>query len=220
MPPINERVFIMAMKLTASEKQLDNTLRSINKHLSDVFKTFGGGSYEYEKAQAVVKSKLKGSVFRMPEYNSNGEMVKPLQIGRSRASLDTLKNQTNEVNEIRQFEKDVEKSSIVQAQKYIEKLKKEGVKQTRQNIRVFATSIHESSFNDIYKAVMDSIDIPDIEKNIFRQKSATIHVNGLEQAEQYGVELLVKYNKTYFDSLGDEPDEEPNAESFDINQLR
>lgn len=210
----------MAMKLTASEKQLDNTLRSINKHLSDVFKTFGGESYEYEKAQAVVKSKLKGSVFRMPEYNANGEMIKPLQIGRSRSALDVLKNQTNEVNEVRQFEKDVEKSANVQAQKYIEKLKSESVKPTLQNIRSFATSIHESSFNDIYKAVMDSIDIPNDEKDIFRQISKGIHVNGLEQAEQYGQELLVRYNTAYFDSLGSEPDEEPNAESFDINQLQ
>lgn len=209
----------MAMKLTASEKQLDNTLRSINKHLSDVFKTFGGESYEYEKAQAVVKSKLKGSVFRMPEYNSSGEMVKPLQIGRSRASLDTLKNQTNEVNEIRQFEKDVEKSSKVQAQKYIERLIKEGIKPTQQNIRGFATSIHESSFNDIYKEVMNNPNIPDYEKIIFKNKSSTIHVNGLEQAEQYGQELLVRYDTVYFDSLGDEPDYAEGAESFNINQL-
>ena len=87
----------MAMKLTASEKKLDNTLRSINKHLNEVFKTFGGNSYEYEKAQAAVKSKLQGNVFRMPEYNDKGEMIKPLQIGRSRQALNTLNNQTNAV---------------------------------------------------------------------------------------------------------------------------
>lgn len=210
----------MAMKLTASEKKLDNTLRSINKHLNDVFKTFGGNSYEYEKAQATVKSKLKGAVLRMPEYGTNGEMVRPLQIGRSRASLNTLKSQTNEINDIRDFEKNVEKSAKVQAQKYIKKLKSKGVKATQQRVRDFATSIHNNSFNDIYKDVMNNTNIPDIEKNIFRNKSSKIHVDGLEQAEQYGQELLIKYDTTYFDSLGSEPDDEPFAESFDINQLQ
>lgn len=208
------------MKLTESEKKLDNTLRSINKHLSDVFKTFGGNSYEYGKAQSVVKSKLQGSVFKMPEYGENGEMLKPLQVGRSRAALNTLKSQTNEVNEVRQFEKGVEKSAKVQAQKYIQKLKSEGVKATQQRIRDFATSIHHNSFNDIYKSVMDNTNISDFEKNIFRNKSSKIHVDGLDQAEQYGQELLIKYDTAYFDSLGSEPDEEPFAESFDINQLQ
>lgn len=210
----------MAMKLTESEKKLDNTLRSINKHLNEVFKTFGGNSYEYEKAQSVVKSKLQGSVFKMPEYGENGEMLKPLQVGRSRTALNALKSQTNEVNEVRQFEKDVEKSAKVQAQKYIQKLKSEGVKATSQRIRDFATSIKHNSFNDIYKDVMNNPNIPDIEKNIFRNKASKIHVDGLEQAEQYGQELLIKYDTAYFESLGDEPDEEPFAESFDINQLQ
>lgn len=209
----------MAMKLTASEKKLDNTLRSINKHLKDVFKTFGGNSYEYEKAQATVKSKLQGAVLRMPEYNTSGEMVKPLQIGRSRQALNTLSSQTNEVNEVRQYEKDVEKSAKVQAQKYLQRLKQENKSLTVQRVRDFATSIHNNSFNDIYKDVMNNSNIPDLEKDMFRQRSRNIHVDGLEQAEQYGQELLVKYDTVYFDSLGSEPDAEPFAESFDINQL-
>lgn len=209
----------MAMKLTESEKKLDNTLRSINKHLNEVFKTFGGNSYEYEKAQSVVKSKLQGSVFRMPEYNDSGEMIKPMQIGRSRTALNVLISQTNEVNEVRQFEKDVEKSAKVQAQKYIGKLKSEGVKATQQRIREFATSIKHNSFNDIYKDIMNNPNIQDAEKNIFLQKTRKIHTDGLEQAEQYGQELLIKYDTVYFESLGDEPDAEPFAESFDINQL-
>lgn len=210
----------MAMKLTESEKKLDNTLRSINKHLNDVFKTFGGNSYEYEKAQSVVKSKLHGSVFKMPEYNENGEMINPLQVGRSRTALNVLKSQTNEVNEVRQFEKDVEKSAKVQAQKYYQRLKKEDEELTVQHVRDFATSIHNNSFNDIYKDVMNDSNIPQFEKDIFKGKSRVIHTEGLEQAEQYGQELLVKYDTVYFESLGDEPDAEPFAESFDINQLQ
>lgn len=208
------------MKLTASEKQLDNTLRSINKHLNEVFKTFGGNSYEYEKAQSVVKSKLQGSVFRMPEYNDKGEMIKPLQIGRSRASLSALKSQTNEVNEVRQYEKDVEKSAKEQAQKYLQRLKQENKSLTVQRVRDFATSIHNNSFNDIYKDVVNNSNIPPFEIDIFKGKARVIHTEGLEQAEQYGQELLVKYDTAYFDSLGGEPDAEPFAESFDINQLQ
>lgn len=207
------------MKLTESEKKLDNTLRSINKHLNEVFKTFGGNSYEYEKAQSVVKSKLQGAVLRMPEYNDNGEMIKPLQIGRSRQALSTLSSQTNNINDIRNFEKNVEKSAKVQAQKYIKKIKSRGVKATAQRVRDFAKSIKKNSFNDIYKDVMNNPNIPDIEKNIFRNKASKIHVDGLEQADQYGQELLFKYDTVYFDSLGDESDAEPFAESFDINQL-
>ena len=134
--------------------------------------------------------------------------------------IKNLKNKANEVKEVRQFEKDVEKSAKVQAQKYIQRLKSEGVKATSQRIREFATSIKHNSFNDIYKDVMNNPNIPDIEKNIFRNKSSKIHVDGLEQAEQYGQELLVKYDTVYIDSLGSEPDYEPNAESFDINQLQ
>lgn len=207
------------MKLTESEKELDNTLRSINKHLNEVFNTFGGNSYEYEKAQSVVKSKLQGSVFKMPEYNDSGEMIKPMQIGRSRTALNALKSQTNEVNEVRQFEKDVEKSAKVQAQKYLQRLKKESKPLTIQNVRGFATSIHNNSFNDIYKAVVNNSNIPPYEIDIFKGKARVIHTEGLEQAEQYGQELLVKYDTVYIDSLGSEPDYEPNAESFDINQL-
>lgn len=209
----------MAMKLTESEKKLDNTLRSINKHLNEVFKTFGGNSYEYEKAQSVVKSKLQGSVFRMPEYDENGEMIKPMQIGRSRTALNALKSQANEVNEVRQYEKDVEKSAKVQAQKYLQRLEKESKPLTIQNVRGFATSIHNSSFNDIYKAVVDNSNIPPYEIDIFKGKARVIHTEGLEQAEQYGQNLLVQYDTVYIDSLGSEPDYEPNAESFDINQL-
>lgn len=209
----------MAMKLTESEKKLDNTLRSINKHLNEVFKTFGGNSYEYEKAQSVVKSKLQGSVFKMPEYNDRGEMIKPMQIGRSRTALNALKSQVNEVNEVRQFEKDVEKSAKVQAQKYYQRLKKENKELTVQRVRDFATSIKNNSFNDIYKDVMDNSNIPDFEKDIFKGKARIIHTEGVEQAEQYGQELLVRYDTVYFDSLGDEPDYAEGAESFNINQL-
>lgn len=210
----------MAMKLTASEKKLDNTLRSINKHLNEVFKTFGGNSYEYEKAQSVVKSKLQGAVLRMPEYGANGEMIKPLQIGRSRQALNTLSSQTNEVNEIRQFEKDVEKSAKVQAQKYLQRLKQENKSLTVQRVRDFATSIHNNSFNDIYKDVVNNSNIPPFEIDIFKGKARVINTEGLEQAEQYGQKLLVKYDTAYIDSLGGEPDAEPFAESFDINQLQ
>lgn len=208
------------MKLTASEKKLDNTLRSINKHLNEVFKIFGGNSYEYEKAQSVVKSKLQGSVFRMPEYNDSGEMIKPMQIGRSRTALNALKSQTNEVNEVRQFEIYTEQSAKTQRTKYYEKLKEEGYNPTQQRIKEFATSVHRNSFNDIYKDVINNPNIPSIEKDIFRNKARVIHTDGLEQAEQYGQELLVQYDTVYIDSLGSEPDYEPNAESFDINQLQ
>lgn len=208
----------MSMKLTTAEKQLDNTLRSINKHLSDVFKTFGGGSYEYEKAQAVVKSQLHGNVFRMPEYEK-GKMIKPLQVKRGRNALHALSSQVKEVKQVRQYEKDVEKSAKVQAQKYIERLKKDNVKPTVQNIKKLAVSIHSTSFNDIYSSVMNDSKIPDFEKLMFRKMSSNIHVDGMEQAEQFGTELLTKYSDIYYDSLGDEEAYADGAEDFDINQL-
>lgn len=208
----------MSMKLTIAEKQLDSTLRSINKHLSDVFKTFGGGSHEYEKAQAVVKSQLHGNVFRMPEYEK-GKMIKPMQLKRGRNALHAFTNQVEEVKQVRQYEKDVEKSAKVQAQKYIERLKKDNVKPTVQNIKKLATSIHSTSFNDIYTSVMNDSKIPDFEKLMFRKMSSNIHVNGMEQAEQFGTELLTKYSDIYYDSLGDEETYADGAEDFDINQL-
>lgn len=208
----------MSMKLTTSEKKLDNMLRSINKHLSDVFKTFGGGSHEYEKAQAVVKSQLHGNVFRMPEYDK-GKMIKPLQLKRGRNALHAFSSQTKEVKQVRQYEKDVEKSAKVQAQNYIERLKKDDVKPTVQNIKKLATSIHGTSFNDIYSIIMNDSKIPDFEKLMFRKMSSNIHVDGMEQAEQFGTELLTKYSDIYYDSLGDEETYADGAEDFDINQL-
>lgn len=208
----------MSMKLTTAEKQLDSTLRSINKHLSDVFKTFGGGSHEYEKAQALVKTQLHGNVFRMPEYDK-GKMIKPLQLKRGRNALHALSSQVKEAKQVRQYEKDVEKSAKVQAQKYIERLKKDNVKPTVQNIKKLATSIHSTSFNDIYTSVMNDSKIPDFEKLMFRKMSSNIHVNGMEQAEQFGTELLTKYSDIYYDSLGDEETYADGAEDFDINQL-
>lgn len=208
----------MSMKLTTSEKKLDNMLRSINKHLSDVFKTFGGGSHEYEKAQAVVKSQLHGNVFRMPEYDK-GKMIKPLQLKRGRNALHAFSSQVKEVKQVRQYEKNVEKSAKVQAQKYIERLKKDNVKPTVQNINKLAISIHRTSFNDIYSSVMNDSKIPDFEKLMFRKMSSNIHVDGMEQAEQFGIELLTKYSDIYYDSLGDEEAYADGAEDFDINQL-
>lgn len=208
----------MSMKLTTSEKKLDNMLRSINKHLSDVFKTFGGGSHEYEKAQVVVKSQLHGNVFRMPEYDK-GKMIKPLQLKRGRNALHAFSSQTKEVKQVRQYEKDVEKSAKVQAQTYIERLKKDDVKPTVQNIKKLATSIHGTSFNDIYSIIMNDSKIPDFEKLMFRKMSSNIHVDGMEQAEQFGTELLTKYSDIYYDSLGDEETYADGAEDFDINQL-
>lgn len=215
----------MAMKLTESEKKIDNMLRSINQHLKDVFTVFGGNSAEYEQAQNSVFQTLSTlTQMKKPEYNDNNVMTSPLQILRSRNAIAEimLKDLQDTVKDVREQQKK-EGSAKTQAQKYIKKLQEKNITPSVQNIRVYAKKLHSQAFNDTYKAIMESEKIPDVEKNIFRGLCKKIHVNGysyLQYVTDYGNNLLDKYENIYQQNLGDLDDTEENASDFDINQLQ
>ena len=214
----------MAMKLTESEKKIDNMLRTINQHLKDVFTTFGGKSQEYETAQNEVFTKLSTlTQMKKPEYNENGEMITPLQISRSRNSISEikLKDMENTVKDVREQQKKTG-SAKMQAQKYIKKIQAQNITPTTQNIRVYAKKTHRQGFADIYNAVTNSENIPEFEQNAFIALCKKINVNDygyLSYVEEYGKNLIDKYENIYQQNLGDSDDTDENATDFDINQL-
>lgn len=214
----------MAMKLTESEKKIDNMLRSINQHLKDVFTTFGGKSVEYETAQNDVFTKLSVlTQIKKPEYDENNVMTKPLQLSRGRNAIAEIKLKEMEetVKDVREEQKKTG-SAKMQAQKYIKKLQEKNISPTTQNIRVYAKKLHSQEFNDTYKAIMESEKIPEFEKNTFRGLCKKINVNDytyLQYVTDYGNNLLAKYENIYQQNLGDKDDTDENARDFDINQL-
>lgn len=214
----------MAMKLTADERKIDNMLRSINKHLSDVFTTFGGKSAEYEHAQNTVFQTLSTlTQIKKPEYDENNVMTKPLQFSRSRNAIAEimLKDLQDTVKDVREQQKKAG-SAKQQAQKYIKKLQEKNITPSVQNIRVYAKKLHTQTFNDTYKAIMEFENIPEFEKNNFISLCKKIHVNDytyLQYVTNYGNNLLDKYENIYQQNLGDYNDTDENASEFDINQL-
>ena len=213
------------MKLTADERKIDNMLRSINKHLSDVFTTFGGKSTEYEKAQNEVYTKLSTlTQIKKPEYNDSGEMTSPLQLSRSRNAIAEikLKEMENTVKDVREEQKKTG-SAKMQAQKYIKKMQAQNIAPTTQNIRAYAKKLHSQDFADMYNAVTASENIPEFEQNAFIALCKKINVNDygyLSYVEEYGKNLLDKYKNIYQQNLGDKDDTDENALYFDNNQLQ
>lgn len=215
----------MAMKLTESEKKIDNMLRSINQHLKDVFAVFGGNSAEYEHAQSTVFQTMSTlTQMKKPEYNDKGEMTKPLQLSRSRNSIAEikLKELQETVKDVREQQKR-EGSAKQQAQKYIKKLQEKNITPTLQNIRRYSKKLHRQDFADMYNAVTTSENIPEFEQNVFISLCKKINVNDysyLSYVEEYGKNLIDKYENIYQQNLGDKDDTDENARDFDINQLQ
>lgn len=213
------------MKLTADERKIDNMLRSINKHLNDVFTIFGGNSVEYEEAQKDVFTKLSTlTQIKKPEYDENNKMTKPMQISRSRNAIAEikLKEMENTVKDVREEQKKTG-SAKMQAQKYIKKMQAQNIAPTIQNIRVYAKKLHRQEFADMYNAVTNSENIPEFEQNAFIALCKKINVNDygyLSYVEEYGKNLLDKYENIYQQNLGDKDDTDENARDFDINQLQ
>lgn len=214
----------MAMKLTADERKIDNMLRSINKHLTDVFTTFGGNSVEYEEAQKNVFTKLSTlTQIKKPEYDENNKMSKPMQILRSRNAISEikLKEMENTVKDVREEQKKTG-SAKMQAQKYISKLQAQNITPTIQNVKSYAKKLHSQEFADMYNAVTNSENIPEFEQNAFIALCKKINVNDygyLAFVEEYGKNMLDKYENIYQQNLGDKDDTDENARDFDINQL-
>lgn len=215
----------MAMKLTESEKKIDNMLRSINKHLSDVFTMFGGKSAEYEHAQNAVFQTLSTlTQIKKPEYNKNGDMISPLQISRSRNAIAEIKMKDlqDTVKDVREQQKKAG-SAKQQAQKYIKKLQEKNISPTVQNIRRYSKKLHRQDFADMYNAVTNSENIPESEQNAFIALCKKINVNDysyMSYVDEYGKNLIDKYDNIYQQNLGDYNDTDENASDFDINQLQ
>lgn len=215
----------MAMKLTESEKKIDNMLRSINQHLKDVFTVFGGKSTEYEKAQNEVFTTLSTlTQMKKPEYNGNGDMISPLQLSRSRNAISEimLKEMQDTVKDVREQQKK-EGSAKQQVQKYIKKLQEQNITPSLQNIRRYSKKLHRQDFADIYNVVTNSENIPEFEQNAFIALCKKINVNDygyLSYVEEYGKNLINKYDNIYQQNLGDKDDTDENARDFDINQLQ
>lgn len=211
------------MKLTESEKKIDNMLRSVNKHLKDVFNTFGARSTEYQTAQLQAYEQLKGMTqIKIPDTKNNVQLA-PLQILRGRNAIAEIQNRHLEksLSELREMEK-ITGTAKVQMQKYIEKLKSENVEVTPQNIRDVAESMTKYQFDDVYKAVTESENIPTEFIHEFIRKCKQLSVNDygyMVSVTEYGRNLLLKYDVIINSNLGDYNDTDENGQSAKMSDL-
>ena len=202
-----------------SEQKVDNTLRTINKHLNDLYNILGGKSEEYELAQQQIMKHVRTGLIEMPEYDGK-KMIKPMRLKRNKQAIAEFTILSKELQDIREWQKRTG-TAKKQSQKYIKDLKQHGITPTKEKIKQLAERLN-MGFEDVYKAVGESDKIPDIDKRAFYSKCSTISAQGydkLYECREYGLSLLQHYGDLYEDTLPNEPDVTPNAQQFDMNQL-
>lgn len=210
---------------------IKSTISAINKHLSDVFNMFGGQSEEYMNALSQVRKNLPDSVLQETHtqglnyvYDNPRDALR-LSIGKQ--SQEILRNFESDLVKIREEQKE-SGSAIMQAQKYIEELAKEGLKFSRKSIKEKASGIYyfRNNVNEWYKEVVES-NLSEVEKSNFKEPYSEL--NGADPYE-YGV-LRRKIQENYFrlkPKLDDEKQLKKEAEEeaqnaiengFEINPL-
>lgn len=202
-----------------SEQKVDNTLRTINKHLQDLYNILGGRSEEYELAQQQIMSKVRTSLIDMPEYDGK-TMIKPMRLKRSKQAIAEFTRLSKELQDIREWQKN-EGTAKKQSQKYINDLKQQGITPTKEKIKQIAERLN-MGFEEVYRLVGESDKIPEFEKISFYRRCSTINAQGYDklfECRKDGIDLLQKYGDLYEDTLPNEEDVTPNAQQFDMNQL-
>lgn len=164
---------------------IKTTISAINKHLEDIFNMFGGRSEEYMNALKQVRDNLPDSTLRQTQkqgldyaYDTPREALK---LSVSKKSQEILQNFEADLINLRSEQKE-SGSAIVQAQKYIEDLAKDGLQFSRQRIKEKASGVYDfrNNANDWYKEV-DKSNLSEEEKSIFKDPYSDL--NGADPYE-------------------------------------
>lgn len=177
--------------------KIKSVISAINKHLTDVFNLFGGRSEEYMNALKQVRDNLPDNVLQQTQtqglnyaYDTPREALK---LSAGKKSQEILQNFEADLIKVRQEQKE-SGSAIVQAQKYIDDLAKDGLQFSRQRIKEKASGLYDfrNNVNDWYKDV-DKSNLSEAEKSNF--KEAYSELNGADPYE-YAV-LRQKIDENY-----------------------
>lgn len=165
-------------------KSLDNTLRTINEYLKDMYDIFGGSSKEYSRALQQVRANIPAaaleSTARTGLHYSGNTPTEPLQLARGKAAQTVLQPFAADLSNLR-AEQRTTGTAKVQQQAYIKQLKiQQGTtpaaelpaeKQlTAANIKRMARELYEfdNNVNDWYDAVMSDENLSDADKETIK----------------------------------------------------
>lgn len=164
-------------------KSLDNTLRTMNEYLKDMYDTFGGASQEYSNALQQVKSALPDNVLnqtvRTGLHYAGAEPTRPLQFARGKASQQVLQNFSADLDKLRQ-EQRAAGTAKVQQQVYIREEKiEQGSKYkgtTKEQIKQRANERYEfnNSVNDWYEDIKNDMSLTEQEKEEIKDEYRNI----------------------------------------------
>lgn len=141
-------------------KSLDNTLRTMNEYLNDMFNTFGGASAEYTRALQQVREALPENVLnqtvRKGLHYAGTTPTAPLQFARGKASQQILSNFRGDLDTLRAEQRKTG-TAAVQMQDYIQEAKIEQKQTDLKDIKQRAQERYEfnNSVNDWYEDIIN-----------------------------------------------------------------
>lgn len=185
-------------------KSLDNTLRTMNEYLKDMFDTFGGASQEYSTALQQVKAALPDNVLnqttRQGLHYAGAEPTQPLQFARGKQSQSVLQNFSADLDKLRQ-EQRATGTAKVQQQVYIREEKIEKGKDykgtSKETIKQRANERYDfnNNVNDWYEDIDKSVDLTKAEKDEIKDKYRDIRSDYDDPTFRRGLRDMVQQAK-------------------------
>lgn len=163
---------------------LDNILRTMNEYINDIFSAFGGQSVEYSTALKQVRENIPKAVLdrvTTKGLNYKGDNpTEPLQFSRSKAAKEVLQVYETDIQQLRAQQRETG-TAKVQSQRYYteQKIEDEEKPVSQKRVKEQAAGRYDfnTNVNDWYDKIMASPYLSDEEKEAFRDKYSTLHVN-------------------------------------------
>lgn len=179
---------------------IDSALRMINKHLKEVFDTFGGQSEEYMNAVNQVRTNIPQEVLNQTARSGNNYAydlpTKPLQISRSKNAKEIYNNFANDLQQLRSEQK-ASGTAKMQSQKYIKELQEKGIKPTAQKVRQQANELYNfrNNNNDWYTELTNSPYLTDEEISDIKSDYSELNSADNEEYARLRKSIREKKNK-------------------------
>lgn len=163
---------------------LDNILRTMNEYINDIFNTFGGQSVEYSTAVKQVRENIPKAVLEKVTtkgLNYKGDNpTQPIQFSRGKAAKEILSVYENDLRQLRSDQREAG-TAKTQSQRYYQeqKIENEDIPVSKKRVKKQAGERYDfnTKVNDWYDTIMASPFLSMEEKEAFRDKYSTLHVN-------------------------------------------
>lgn len=164
--------------------KLDDTLRTINEYMKDMFDIFGGQSIEYSTALKQVREQLTDDVLertarRGLHYDSDAP-TEPLQLSRGKGAQEILQAFAEDLKQLRKTQRETG-TAKVQAQRYYEeqKLEDENAPADLKNVKERAQERYDfnNNVNDWYEEITNAEELTDDEIEDIKSDYSTLNVD-------------------------------------------